>query len=116
MNVATAAALLLLICLLSAVSIAQQSATANLSGIVTDPQGAVVAGAQVTATQKATGASADDEHAEGLLPRPAQPISVKVQLRFVKVSQSPLLLSRAERDTMSGLKSLANVVRNSARR
>jgi carboxypeptidase family protein/TonB-dependent receptor-like protein len=51
----TAAALLLLVCLLSTESFAQQSTTATLSGIVPDSQGAVVVGAQVTATQKATG-------------------------------------------------------------
>src|SRR5262245_941443 len=35
---------------------AQQAATATLSGRVTDPNGAVIAGAKVTAAQKATGA------------------------------------------------------------
>ncbi len=34
---------------------AQQVATATLSGRVTDPNGAVVAGAQITANHKATG-------------------------------------------------------------
>ena len=34
---------------------AQQSATATLGGVVSDPNGAVISGAQVTATQKATG-------------------------------------------------------------
>src|SRR5204862_7577607 len=34
---------------------AQQAATATLTGTVKDPNGAVVAGAQVTATQRATG-------------------------------------------------------------
>ncbi|HXG92535.1 MAG TPA: carboxypeptidase regulatory-like domain-containing protein [Blastocatellia bacterium] len=34
---------------------AQQPATATLSGRVTDPQGAVIVGAQITATSKATG-------------------------------------------------------------
>jgi hypothetical protein len=52
---ATAAArLLLLVCLLPFFSHAQQSATATLSGVVTDPNGALVPGTQITATQKAT--------------------------------------------------------------
>ena len=36
--------------------VAQQAATATLSGRVTDPNGAVIVGAKVIATQKATGA------------------------------------------------------------
>ncbi|MDT4897121.1 MAG: hypothetical protein QOH25_2198 [Acidobacteriota bacterium] len=54
---AIAAALLLFICLLSVNLHAQQSATATLSGIITDPNGALIAGAQVIVTQKATGVS-----------------------------------------------------------
>src|SRR4029077_9285212 len=34
---------------------AQQPATATLSGRIVDPNGAVVSGAQITATQKSTG-------------------------------------------------------------
>lgn len=49
----TAIALLLVFC--SVVIFAQQSATATLSGRVTDPMGALIAGAKVTITQKATG-------------------------------------------------------------
>ncbi len=46
---------------------AQQAATATLSGRVTDPNGAVIAGAKVTATQKATGAKRGTvTNAEGL--------------------------------------------------
>src|SRR5690349_16348681 len=41
--------------LLSFVIIAQQAANATLSGTVTDQLGAVVAGARITATHKATG-------------------------------------------------------------
>jgi outer membrane receptor protein involved in Fe transport len=51
---ATAAACLFFVCLLSITSIAQQPTTATLSGVVTDPNGAVVVGVQVTATQLAT--------------------------------------------------------------
>ncbi len=35
--------------------LAQQAANATLTGTITDPNGAVVAGASITATQKATG-------------------------------------------------------------
>ncbi len=53
-----------LVCAASAPAFAQQP-TATLSGRVTDPNGAVVVGAQVTATQKTTGvrrdATANDE-------------------------------------------------------
>jgi protocatechuate 3,4-dioxygenase beta subunit len=52
---AAAARLLLLACLLCASTHAQQSATSTLTGIITDPNGAVIPGAQVTATQRATG-------------------------------------------------------------
>ncbi|MDX6405565.1 MAG: hypothetical protein QOH70_3020 [Blastocatellia bacterium] len=46
----------LLICSLSLLVFAQPGATATLSGRVLDPNGALVRGATVTATQKATGA------------------------------------------------------------
>jgi outer membrane receptor protein involved in Fe transport len=52
---ATAAACLLLACLLSITSNAQQPTTATLTGIITDPNGAVIAGVQVTVTQAGTG-------------------------------------------------------------
>ncbi len=45
---------LVLSCILASESDAQQSATANLSGRISGPASAVVAGAQVKATQKAT--------------------------------------------------------------
>ena len=54
-TVSTAAACLLFVCLLSVTISAQQSSTATLSGIITDPNGALIVGAEVTATQKATG-------------------------------------------------------------
>jgi outer membrane receptor protein involved in Fe transport len=44
-----------LICSLAIPVRAQQVATATLSGRIVDPQGAVIVGAQITATQKATG-------------------------------------------------------------
>jgi outer membrane receptor protein involved in Fe transport len=46
---------LTLICLLAVPFMAQQSASATINGRVVDAQGAVIGGAQVTATQKATG-------------------------------------------------------------
>src|SRR5215471_1951869 len=46
--------LLILICLASALTFAQSS-TATITGLVTDPSGAVIAGAKVTATNTATG-------------------------------------------------------------
>ena len=46
---------LLLLCAVLLHAHAQQSATATLTGTVTDPAGAVISGATVTATQKTTG-------------------------------------------------------------
>lgn len=51
----------LLVCIISASAYAQQPAAATLRGIVTDPQGAVVAGATVRATQTATGATRETQ-------------------------------------------------------
>jgi hypothetical protein len=48
-------ALLGLIILFSSAALGQQSATATLTGTITDPQDAVVSGVSITATQKATG-------------------------------------------------------------
>ena len=45
--------------LLSFVIIAQQAATATLTGTISDPMGAIIAGAKVTATQTATGIKRD---------------------------------------------------------
>jgi hypothetical protein len=53
-KIATLAACLLLVCSIAARVYAQQP-TASLSGIVTDPAGAVVTGAKVSVTQKDTG-------------------------------------------------------------
>ncbi|MGH9838770.1 MAG: TonB-dependent receptor [Blastocatellia bacterium] len=46
----------LIVCLSASALLAQQPGSATLSGRVTDPAGAVITGAKVTATQKATGA------------------------------------------------------------
>ncbi|HKR12976.1 MAG TPA: carboxypeptidase regulatory-like domain-containing protein [Pyrinomonadaceae bacterium] len=50
-----ASAVLVLVCVLAGSAMAQQAAKATLTGTVTDPNGAVVAGVNVTATQTATG-------------------------------------------------------------
>jgi len=47
--------ILLLTCYLIPPALAQQAAAATLNGRITDPQGAVIAGAEITAKQKATG-------------------------------------------------------------
>jgi outer membrane receptor protein involved in Fe transport len=52
---AAAAAFVLLVFLLPIAAHAQQSTTATLSGVVTDPNGAVIPGAQITVTQAGTG-------------------------------------------------------------
>ena len=49
--------LAILVCLIAVRSQAQTAATGAISGTVTDPSGAVVAGARITATSQATGAS-----------------------------------------------------------
>jgi outer membrane receptor protein involved in Fe transport len=106
---ATAAALLLLVCLLSATTHtthAQQSATATLSGIITDPQGALVAGAQVTATQKATGARRETtSNAEGLyvltnLPPGEYEVTIQATGFANKVFQSPIVLQVGQSVTL----------------
>lgn len=50
-----ASAVLILVCLLTGSALAQQATKATLTGTVSDPNGAVVAGVNVTATQTATG-------------------------------------------------------------
>jgi Carboxypeptidase regulatory-like domain/TonB dependent receptor-like, beta-barrel len=106
---ATAAALLLFVCLLSATTTtthAQQSATATLSGIVTDPNGAVIPGAQVTATQKATGARRETKsNAEGLyvltnLPPGEYEVKVQATGFADKVFQTPIVLQVGQSVTL----------------
>ena len=95
---ATAAALALLVCLLNIPASAQQSATANLSGNVIDPNGAVIAGAQVIVTQKGTGAgretTTDAEGSYALTNLTPGEYEVKVQSKgfSTKVSQTPVVL------------------------
>jgi hypothetical protein len=66
-QLATLIACLALVCATTARTSAQQPAAATLSGRATDPNGAVVVGAQVSATQKATGVRRDTTtNGEGL--------------------------------------------------
>jgi outer membrane receptor protein involved in Fe transport len=101
-----AAACLLLVCLLAATSHAQQSATATLSGVITDPNGAVIAGAQITATQKATGVqretTTNDEGRYVLtnLPPGQYEVQVKATGFATKVSQSPVVLQVGQSVTL----------------
>ena len=102
----TAAACLLLVCLLSLNARAQQSATATLTGIIIDPQGAVVAGAQVAVTQKSTGVRRETTtNAEGLYALtnlPPGEYEVKVQSTGfgAKVSQAPVVLQVGQSVTL----------------
>ncbi|MDT4967914.1 MAG: hypothetical protein QOJ64_2651 [Acidobacteriota bacterium] len=96
--IGTAAACLLLLCLASISPFAQQASTATLSGIVTDPQGAVVAGAQVTVTNLATGVRRETTtNSDGLYAltnlSPGE-YEVKIQSTgfATKVSKSPVVL------------------------
>lgn len=70
-------------CVLSPSVNAQQAANATLSGRITDPNGAVVAGAQVIARQKATGlkrqTTSNDQGVFVLTNLPADEYEVKIQ-------------------------------------
>ncbi|HEV7843408.1 MAG TPA: carboxypeptidase-like regulatory domain-containing protein, partial [Pyrinomonadaceae bacterium] len=105
-TVAAAARLLLLVCLLFVPSHAQQSATATLSGIITDQNGAVIAGAQVSATQKATSFKRETTtNAEGLyaltnLPPGEYEVKVQSSGFATKVSQSPVVLQVGQSVTL----------------
>jgi outer membrane receptor protein involved in Fe transport len=101
-----AAACLLLICLLAATSNAQQSATATLSGVITDPNGAVIAGAQITATQKATGVKRETTtNSEGLyvltnLPPGEYEVGILATGFAPKVSKAPVVLQVGQTVTL----------------
>ena len=102
----TAAASLLLVCLLALSSHAQQSATSTLSGIITDPNGALIPGAQVTATQKATGiqreTTTNDEGLYVLTNLPPGEYDVKVAVTgfATKISQSAVVLQVGQTVTL----------------
>jgi outer membrane receptor protein involved in Fe transport len=86
---------------------AQQLATATLSGSVTDPNGAVVAGAQITASHKATGTKRETTtNDEGLyvlsnLPPGEYEIKVEKQGFVTKISSSPVTLQVGQIVTLS---------------
>ncbi|HEV7903811.1 MAG TPA: TonB-dependent receptor [Pyrinomonadaceae bacterium] len=95
------AACLTLVCFIFAASpkaSAQQLATATLGGRVTDPAGAVIPGAQVTVTQKATNfqrtTTTNDEGVYVLTNLPPGEYDLKIQANTfnVQVSQSPVSL------------------------
>ncbi len=89
---------IVLVCALATGLGAQQSATATLSGVVTDPNGALLPGAQVTATQKATGVerstTTDDAGLYVITNLPPGEYEVKIQAKgfAAKVSQSLIML------------------------
>ncbi|MDT5061685.1 MAG: hypothetical protein QOH63_2144 [Acidobacteriota bacterium] len=101
-----AAACLLLVCLLALSSSAQQSATTTLSGIITDPNGARIPGAQITATQKATGVqretTTNDEGRYALTNLPPGEYDVKVRATgfTTKISQSAVVLQVGQTITL----------------
>lgn len=84
----------IMLCILSMLTQAQQAATATLSGRVLDPNGAAIPGATVSATQKATGvkreATTNNEGSYVLAHLPPGDYELRVQARgfAVKVSQS----------------------------
>jgi outer membrane receptor protein involved in Fe transport len=101
------AAVALLLCLLFfAQAQAQQPATATLSGIVTDPNGAVIPGAQVKARQKATGTQRETAtNGEGLyvlanLSPGEYEVSISAHGFATRVSDSPLALKVGQNVTL----------------
>ena len=84
---------------------AQQSATATLSGRVVDPNQAVVAGAQVSALQKATGAArTTTTNAEGvfvLTNLPAGAYEVKIQAGGFSLKQVDVTLQVGQNETLN---------------
>jgi outer membrane receptor protein involved in Fe transport len=87
-----------LVCALAPCLYAQQSATATLSGTITDPNGAVISGAQVTATQNATGVervtTTNDAGVYVLTNLPPGEYDLKIQAKgfATKISQTPVVL------------------------
>jgi Carboxypeptidase regulatory-like domain/TonB dependent receptor len=102
----TLASLALLLCFLFARAQAQQPATATLSGIVTDPNGAVIPGAKVKATQKATGTQRETAtNGEGLyvlanLSPGEYEVSISAHGFATRVSQSPVVLQVGQNVTL----------------
>src|SRR3984893_3062609 len=90
----------------SVLGYAQQSATATLRGIVMDPNGAVLPGARVIATQKETAikreTTTNDEGSYMLSNLPPGSYEVKVQAKgfSVRISSSPILLQVGQSKTV----------------
>lgn len=105
-RIATVAACALLLCLFFARAHAQQPATATLSGIVTDPNGAVIPGAQVKATQKATGTQRETvANGEGLyvlanLSPGEYEFSISARGFATRTSESPVVLKVGQNVTL----------------
>src|SRR5205085_9415067 len=89
---------IVLLCALAPCIYSQQAATATLSGTITDPNGAVLIGAQVTATQKTTGVGhVTTTNYDGLyvltnLPPGEYEVKVQAKGFATQVSQSPVVL------------------------
>ncbi len=96
-----------LLCALTPFASAQQATTATLSGRITDPNGAVVAGAQITATQKATGVKRDTtSNDEGFyvlsnLPPGDHDVRVEGKGFITRVSSSPIPLQVGQDVTLN---------------
>lgn len=97
---------ILLVCSISSLEFAQQAATATLSGRVLDQNGAVIPGATVTATQKATGArretTTSDEGVFVISSLAVGEYEVKVQAKnFVNTVLSELVLHVGQKETLN---------------
>jgi hypothetical protein len=97
---------LILICLIAASAMAQQPATATLGGIVTDANGALITGAQVSATHKATGVrretTTDEEGRYALTNLSPGEYEVSIQATGFarKVSEAPIALQVGQSVTL----------------
>lgn len=97
----------LLVCSMSILSFAQQAATATLSGRVLDPNGALISGATVTATQKATGVKREtttNDDGVFVIPNlPPDEYDLKIQSAGFadKVSKSPIALQVGQTVTLN---------------
>ncbi len=92
---------------------AQQAASATLSGRITDPNGAVVAGALVIATQKATGlkrqTTSNDQGLFVLTNLPADEYDVKIQASGFSERELKATLLVGQDPTFDATLSIASV-------
>ena len=102
-----------LVCSLNPLSLAQQAATATLSGRVLDPNGAVIRGATVTATQKATGVKRETTtNDEGIFVIPnlaAGEYEVKVQASNFATRTVPVALRIGQIESLITTLSVASL-------